>query len=153
MKRVVLLDTGPLGLAAQQRGKPHADRCRNWLAALVLSGAEIVIPEIADYEERRELLRHRATAGIRRLNGLRKQYTYRPITTKAMRQAARFWSYVRRVGKPTAADHALDGDAILAGQAAAEQRRPNDQVIIATTNVRHLTRFPGIDAREWWTIT
>jgi hypothetical protein len=27
-----------------------------------------------------------------------------------------------------------------------------DEVVIATSNVRHLARFPDIDAREWETI-
>lgn len=26
---------------------------------------------------------------------------------------------------------------------------PGDEVVIATTNVRHLSRFPGVDARTW----
>jgi hypothetical protein len=46
---------------------------------------------------------------------------------------------------------ALDGDAILAGQAAIVGF-PGDEVIIATTNVHHLGRFPGIDARPWQSI-
>ena len=33
------------------------EECRDWLAALVFKGAEVVVPEIADYEVRRELLR------------------------------------------------------------------------------------------------
>ena len=153
MGRVIILDTGPLGLAAQRPGLVNADDCRSWLVGLSFTGAEIIVPEIADYEVRRELLRSRTKAGIQRLNGLCKRFTYRPINTRAMRQAARFWAHVRQAGKPTAPDLALDGDAILASQAAAEQRnRRNDLVIIATTNVRHLARFP-IDARDWPTIT
>ena len=42
-------------------------------------------------------------------------------------------------------------DAILAG-CAATVGRPGDEVIIASSNVRHLSRFPGIDAREWTSI-
>jgi len=46
----------------------------------------------------------------------------------------------------------LDADAILAG-VAATMADPTDRVVIATTNVRHLGWFPGIDAREWQTIS
>jgi hypothetical protein len=48
----------------------------------------------------------------------------------------------------TAHPHALDADCILAGQAAL-LGSPSDVVTIATTNVRHFTAFPGIDAKVW----
>jgi hypothetical protein len=41
---------------------------------------------------------------------------------------------------------ALDGDVILAAQAMSVMDEGNE-VIVATTNVRHLYQF--IDAREW----
>ena len=43
---------------------------------------------------------------------------------------------------------ALDADAILAGQAALAGQ-PGDTVTVATTNLAHLSRFPGIDAQAW----
>jgi hypothetical protein len=44
-----------------------------------------------------------------------------------------------------------NADTILAG-CAATVGRPGDEVIIVSSNVRHLSRFPGIDAREWTSI-
>jgi hypothetical protein len=38
--------------------------------------------------------------------------------------------------------------AILAGQAALAGQ-PGDTVTIATTNLAHLKRFPGVDAQTW----
>ena len=78
-------------------------------------------------------------------------FDYRPITTTAMLRAAEFWALLRRGGIPTAGDEGLDADAILAGQADS-LGQPGDVVTIATTNVRHLGRFPGIDAHPWETI-
>jgi hypothetical protein len=48
--------------------------------------------------------------------------------------------------------HSRDADAILAGQAVMATG-PGDVAIVATMNVRHLGRFPGIDARPWTTVT
>ena len=53
MGRIVVLDAGPLGLVS----KPDVGRCNAWLRMLDISGARIVVPEIADYEVRRELIR------------------------------------------------------------------------------------------------
>ncbi|MCL1463350.1 hypothetical protein [Argonema galeatum] len=62
-----------------------------------------------------------------------------------MLKAAEFWATARRTGMPTADPKALDGDVILAAQATVIA--VNDAVIVATTNVGHLSRF--VDAREW----
>lgn len=69
-----------------------------------------------------------------------------------MLRAAEFWALVHNLGRPTAHPHALDGDAILAAQASL-CGPAGDEVLIATTNVGHLARFPGIDARPWDRIT
>lgn len=75
---------------------------------------------------------------------------YEPITTPAMLEAARLWAWVRNQGLPTADRHALDGDVILAGQVA--QIAPvAGNIVIATTNVRHLALFGT--AHIWQDIT
>jgi hypothetical protein len=152
MARIIVLDAGPLGLASKPRGKPGVDRCNGWINAIEAAGARIVAPEIADYEVRRELLRVNAKAGIRRLDQFVSVLDYEPIMTLAMRRAAEFWATVRQAGTPTADPHALDADCILAAQISL-LGGPDDIVTIATTNRRHLGRFPGIDAQEWGTIT
>src|SRR4051794_13882300 len=97
--------------------RPHVVHCEVWLAALETAGVEILIPEIADYEIRRELVRAGATAGLRRLDELQLRFDYLEINTTAMRQAADFWALLRNLGVPTAGPQDLDADAILAGQA------------------------------------
>jgi hypothetical protein len=151
MSRLILLDSGPLGLIVGAPGRPHVARCLTWLKAVSLAGGTIIIPEIAHYEVRRELIRIRAVGSLRRLDyaldpksGLK----HLTLTTDAMIKAAEFWALLRQMGVPTASPEALDADAILAGQAALAGQ-PGDTVIIATTNLAHLNRFPTIDARLW----
>ena len=57
MTRVIALDAGPLGLLMHRKGVAPADACKAWLAKKIAAGVRIVVPEIADYEVRRELIR------------------------------------------------------------------------------------------------
>ena len=107
-------------------------------------GAEILVPEIADYEVRRELLRARKTKGIKRLDELKRTMGYVPITTEAMLKAAEFWAIARRRGRPTAKDEALDGD-VNPRRAGCHTGRRLDELVIATTNVKHLSRFASAE--------
>jgi len=81
------------------------------------------------------LLRAGRARGIERLDLLRLSLGFVPINSDAMLRAATFWAETRRRGKPTASDHSLDADAILAGQAATLNRR---RVIVASSNPRHI---------------
>lgn len=63
-----------------------------------------------------------------------------------MLEAARLWAWVRNQGHPTADPKALDGDVILAGQVA-QLATLTDNIVIATTNVSHLSLFG--DAKLW----
>jgi hypothetical protein len=143
---VVLLDSGPLGLVTNPNASPTNRRCAEWLESLLLGGLGIVVPEIADHEVRRELLRAGKVADIRQLDRLKATVGYTPLTTETMLQAAAFWAEARRRGRPTTDPHALDGDVILAAQAAMIERG-GDQPVIATTNLGHFSLFA--DARLW----
>jgi hypothetical protein len=115
------------------------------------NAAIVVIPEIAHYEVRRELIRIRAVGSLRRLDYAldpSSGFDHLTLTTDAIIKAAEFWAFLRQSGIPTASPDALDADAILAGQAALAGL-PGDTVTIATTNLAHLNRFPGIDAQTW----
>jgi hypothetical protein len=87
--RLVLLDSGPLGLACGSPGRPQANQCDLWLKALSSAGAGVIIPEIADYEVRRELIRGGLTPSLRRLDRLRVAFGYAAITTAAMAPSRR----------------------------------------------------------------
>jgi predicted nucleic acid-binding protein len=152
MARIILLDSTPLGLLCRRRGHMPGDACQRWLDSIKLAGIIVAIPEIADYEVRRELIRLGALTLLGRLDNLAADSLYDPITMPIMRKAAEFWADLRRRGLPTAGDESLDADAILAAQAALIGN-PGDIVTVATSNLRHLARFPGIDARDWTSIS
>ncbi len=143
---IILLDAGPLGMITNPKSSPENEACKNWLASLAYNGVEVVIPEIADSEVRRELLRAGKDRGIGRLDALKGMLGYAPITTPVMLKAAEFWASARKMGRPSADDASLDADMILVAQAGILVRE-GDETVIATTNVRHLASFSS--ARIW----
>ena len=150
--KVIYLDSAPLMLLTHNRRVVAAEECRQWLNDRVLSGQRVIVPEVADYEVRRELIRTSATARLARLDGvaLKPGVTFQPITTPTMRLAAQLWADLRRTGRPTADPHALDADVILcAGLLVAEAADPSTAVA-ATSNAQHLGRLVNCD--DWRTI-
>lgn len=101
---IVVLDSGPLGLVTNPRATAEAQACRAWLNTVLAANVRVVVPEIADYEIRRELLRAGKIRGLRRLDQLGAALHYAPLTTMALRLAADFWAQVRRQGQPTASN-------------------------------------------------
>lgn len=138
MTSAVMLDSGPLGRIAHPR--PNRETTE-WIEHLLDSGVAVILPEIADYEVRRNLLLEGLNESVVRLDRLKEVLIYQPLTTDVMLRAAEMWADARRSGLPTADSKELDGDVILAAQA--EQAG----AIVATENVGHLSRF--VDARSW----
>jgi hypothetical protein len=146
--KTILLDTGPLGLLAHTGSQATVLRCRQWADDLAAAGHRLLVPEIADYELRRELVRLGWTGHIAALDGLAVRFGYLAITTPAMRLAADLWATARRQGCPTAGPNDIDGDVILAAQA---QELHDPSVVVATGNPTHLSRY--VAAEQWELIT
>ncbi len=142
--RIVFLDSGPLSLLANPKQTPTTLPIRQWAYDLTKGGVSICIPQIVDYEVRRELLRARKTAGLARLDQLKDQMTFVLLPEEVMNHAANLWASARNRGRTTAPAEALDADCILAAQAILSAR-PEDTVTVATTNLGHLGLF--VDAR------
>jgi predicted nucleic acid-binding protein len=144
---VILLDAGPLGLLSNPNNTPQPLACQAWLASLRAAGRHVIVPEITDYEIRRELIRIHSHAALANLDAHGAQLDYLPLTTAAMRLAAELWAQARSAGQPTAPNPALDCDVILAAQALTL----NTAVVVATGNPGHLARF--VPADLWSNIT
>lgn len=152
MSKLVVLDTGPLGMLAHAKLTPEREQCLHWLQGLLTQGVQVRVAEISDYELRRELKQIQSNKSIQKLDHLGATLGYIPITTEAMRQAAEMWAKLRSTGRVAASKDALDGDVILAAQATVEASHDSSitAVVVATTNVRHLSWM--IQAAEWQNI-
>ena len=145
----VFLDATPYGLATQRPGKsPEADACIAWVVSLTEAGINVFVPAIADYEIRREVLRANTPNAAKRLNVFLYSLENRflPLTPEALFEAARLWAEARNRGIPTADNKALDGDVILAAQVLTSGMEP-DSFLVATENVRHLSRY--VPCADW----
>ena len=138
---ILLLDTNILGQLCHP-SKPNNHRASTWLQAVLDDAVEhrVIVPEICDYELRRKLL-HLVAKGqstqrsIDRLDTFRRQLEFLPLDSNTMLKAAEFWCQARLSGQPTASNDALDGDVILAAQAALVGGT------VVTTNQKHPRRF------------
>lgn len=142
----MFLDTGILGMVTHPKGGEDAKDCAMWLESLLEQNHAVCIPEICDYELRRELIRANRQNALKRLDSLKATLEYLPITTSVMLEASKLWAEARKMGRPTAGDKALDGDMILSAQVRVYANGEGN-AIIATTNVGHLSLFTK--ANHW----
>ncbi len=144
MTSVFVLDTGPAGMIAHPRPNQAMSL---WLREVLASGSIVVLPEIVDYELRRnfnlEIARGRTSfrESLDRLNRLREVLTFLPIDSQIMLKAAELWAEARLQHRPTADIKELDGDAILAAQAL------QIKGLVVTDNIGHLELF--VEAKTW----
>lgn len=144
MSSIVVLDTGPLGMIIHPGGPTEVDACQQWLDGLLAQDRRIILPEIAFYEVRRELVRLRKVRSLADLDYYARTLEYLSLTTAAMRQAADLWAQARQQGRPLADPKELDGDVILAAQTLSVGAT---DIVVATTNVGHLAHF--VTAKRW----
>lgn len=57
MAKIIMLDSTPVGLITNPKATPLAQKCQQWVYTLFDREYNIILPEIIDYEIRRELLR------------------------------------------------------------------------------------------------
>ena len=138
MNDAVMLDTSILGMIAHPNANPPVTK---WIADLLAAGVRVILPEIADYELRRELIVAGLKKSLIRLDELKAELEFMPLTSEVMKLAAQLWADSRSRGKKTADDKELDGDAILAALALTAG------AIVATTNIGHLGQW--VTAKNW----
>lgn len=147
---LIVLDSGPLGRLCNPSGSKPAREAGAWARGHLERGHRLVVPEISDYEVRRELVRADLGDAVTRLDELGAGLGSVPVTSAMWRRAAGLWADARTRGRATAPDHALDGDVLLAAQAL-ELATEHEDVVVVTTNTKHLDRY--VPAVRWDQLT
>jgi hypothetical protein len=149
---IVFIESGILGILANPNKQGEVIECEEWLYSLLSKGIYVLNSELCDYEIRRSLVleakKNPQINGIKNLDELRRMIAFLPITSALLKKASELWAEARIQGIPTADVKSLDVDIIICTQwILLTEEFPGRSIIIATTNVKHLSRFAS--ARNW----
>jgi len=152
---IVFIDSGVLGLLSSPNEKLEVKQCQEWLYSLLSKGVYLISSDLCGYEVRRSFLlnsiRGASNQSIDNLNNLDNLINFLPLTKSVTQQAAQLWAISRFQGIPTANPKNIDVDVIIAAQCQLMQaENPARNLVVATTNVKHLSRF--INAQKWFEI-
>lgn len=156
MSLSIFLDTGPLGILTNPKKPADTVDALRWAAGHLRAGNRLLVPSVADYEVRRELVRLGRTRGIASLDAwnILPSDRYVMLTDSALRLASILWAQARNAGTPTADPKELDCDVLIAAQALDYQNTyalTPGELVMATVNVGHLSQFLRADL--WQNIT
>jgi predicted nucleic acid-binding protein len=145
---IVILDSGVLHTLISNSKVKEVTDCQDWFYYLLSRSALVVTSAICNYEVKRELIRRKKAPEINNLNQLKTLIELLPVDEPTLELAAELWAEARNKGMPTADDLSLDVDVIICAQyQLLAEEYPGRYIVIATTNVKHLSRFS--EAKEW----
>jgi hypothetical protein len=153
---IVFLDSNIIGLICSTNAQfVAANECRRWFETSFTRGVRFVTSDLCDYEVRRGLIsssiRSKKTApGIALLDELKIDgfVEFLPVATAAFELAANLWARANNDGRMTRDERNIDVDIIISAQyRLLKDEFPGQRVIVATTNLKHLSLF--CDAAHW----
>ena len=145
---IVIIDSGVLFTLISTSKVKEVTDCQDWFYYLLSRSALVVTSAICNYEVKRELIRRKEVPELNNLNQLKTLIDFLPVDEATLELAAELWAEARNKGLPTADDLSLDADVILCAQyQLLAEKYPGRYVVIATTNVKHLSRFS--EAKKW----
>jgi hypothetical protein len=153
---IVFLDTNILGLICNKNiSFDECQQCKKWFDTLFLRGVRIVTSDLCHYEVMRGLIdssirSNEAAPGIKSLELLKVDgfLEFLPVSTEALDLAANLWARAFTSGQTTRDEKDIDIDIIISAQyQLLRDEFPGQQVIMATTNLKHLSIF--CDAANW----
>jgi predicted nucleic acid-binding protein len=142
---IIFIDSSILGQLCNTNTTAELANLDAWFER-VLIRCIVVSSFICDYEVRRGLLLAKkqglSAAGLPLLDRLHEAIDFLPVDETILKSAAEIWSNARNEGQPTSGDRNLDADMIIcATWQDLATRYPGQEVVIVTTNIRHLSRF------------
>ena len=146
MSRTIFLDSGPLSLITNPKKTLDTLAVAQWVIAMRAAGHRFIVPAIADYEVRRELIRAVKPRSVAQLDAFNAAEPGRflSVTDNALLLAAQFWAHSRNTGTTVADPKELNADVLIAAQAIDTGIASTD-FVIATTNLGHLSLFAPAD--------
>lgn len=153
---IVFLDSGVIGLLSNPNKRDRAIACEDWLYGLFAKGVYVVSSDICDYEVRRNLVlesmrSEKRLQPLTSLDELHDFIDFLPVTSKILISASDVWAKSRLQGQAMSNGASIDVDAIICAHwELLKEEFPSRYVVVATTNVRHLSRFT--EAFEWESI-
>jgi hypothetical protein len=157
---IVLLDSNTLGIIAKPEKSfdelsDESQACQQWFYGLLSRGNRVLTSEISDYEVRRGLLSdlissNKTPPGLQVLDSLAKDglLEFLPVSKKVLILAANLWAEAASIGKQTSDSKNIDADMIISAQYQILcDDYPGQRVIVATTNLKHLSIF--CEAANW----
>lgn len=148
---IILIDSGVLGQLCRPNPNRETLELKRWFDNMLIR-ATVISSKICDYEVRRGLLLAQkqglSAEGLIILDELPQLIDFLPVDETILDIAAEMWATARISGQPTAGDRNLDADMIICGTwRDLATRYPGQEVVIVTTNVRHLVQFAN--ALKW----
>lgn len=158
LEMIIFLDSIVLGKIAHTKEDGEEKDCRDWYEKLLARGARIITSEICNYEVRRSLIlasmEKSNVDGLLHLKQLEEEgyIEFLPITKDVSKEAARIWAESQKSGIPMTSPEKIDVDAIICAHwKILTWENPGRQVIVATSNIRHLNNFTA--AFNWQAIS
>ncbi|AFY93434.1 hypothetical protein [Chamaesiphon minutus] len=157
---IVFLDTNVLGLLAKpiksfEESSNESYRVQQWFYGLQSRGVRVITSTLCDYEFRRGLLERSGNAnqlapGVIELDILAETgiLEFIPVSRKDAILAAQMWVDAQADGRPTSDKKKIDIDVIISAQCLIlQQDNPGQSVVMATTNIKHISRY--CEAANW----
>ena len=153
---IVFIDTNILGLISNENTSfDEAQQCKKWFSTLLIRSVRVVTSDLCNYEEMRGLLsssilKKEVAPGIKSLEFLKADgfLEFLPVSTEALDLAAKLWARASTSGQTTRDEKDIDIDIIISAQYQLLRNEfTGQQVIMATTNLKHLSIF--CEAAHW----